>query len=253
VIVGLRGQFQTLREEAFAELSEADGIYRLHPRHHGAGAVHLNCGFLHLDSGDLERAAEEASAAFSLGQEKKDYILMSRARILECMVANARLEEEIGEPAQDAQHAYSAARQAVEYAGHTQNRRLIARARIWEGLTLSNDFFGNIDGARECAEAAESLLKTESRDYLGDDLETLKRRLVRPGSVERVLEEWSQGIVGDKTFQQITEEFAAVVIPKVWEREGRKVSRVAAKLSISPKKVRRILSRLGLLQRGRVH
>jgi hypothetical protein len=30
------------------------------------------------------------------------------------------------------------------------------------------------------------------------------------------------------------------VIPKVWEREGRKVSRVAEKLSMSPKKVRRI-------------
>jgi hypothetical protein len=32
----------------------------------------------------------------------------------------------------------------------------------------------------------------------------------------------------------------------VWEREGKKVSRVAAKLSILPKKVRRILGRLGL-------
>jgi predicted ArsR family transcriptional regulator len=40
--------------------------------------------------------------------------------------------------------------------------------------------------------------------------------------------------------------FADLIIPKVWEREGRKVSRVAKKLSISPKKVRRVLSRLGL-------
>jgi hypothetical protein len=31
----------------------------------------------------------------------------------------------------------------------------------------------------------------------------------------------------------------------VWEREGRKVSRVATRLSISPKKVRRILARVG--------
>jgi hypothetical protein len=36
-----------------------------------------------------------------------------------------------------------------------------------------------------------------------------------------------------------------MVIPKVWEREGRKVSRVAEKLSISPKKVRRILHSIG--------
>ena len=34
-------------------------------------------------------------------------------------------------------------------------------------------------------------------------------------------------------------------ILQVWEREGRKVSRVAARLSVSPKKVRRILNRVG--------
>ena len=44
----------------------------------------------------------------------------------------------------------------------------------------------------------------------------------------------------------MTEEFAELVIPSVWEREGRNVSRVVAKLSISPKKVRRILERVGL-------
>jgi DNA-binding NtrC family response regulator len=65
-----------------------------------------------------------------------------------------------------------------------------------------------------------------------------------------VLQEWSQGLVGAKTFQQITEEFAGIIIPKVWEREGRKVSRVAAKLSVSPKKVRRVLQAAGLLHKG---
>ena len=52
-------------------------------------------------------------------------------------------------------------------------------------------------------------------------------------------------MVDNRTFQQLTEEFARIVIPKVWEREGRKVSRVAEKLSISPKKVRRILHSRG--------
>jgi len=35
------------------------------------------------------------------------------------------------------------------------------------------------------------------------------------------------------------------VIPKVWEKEGKKVARVAKRLSVSPKKVRRILARAG--------
>lgn len=45
----------------------------------------------------------------------------------------------------------------------------------------------------------------------------------------------------------MTEEFAEMVIPQVWLREGKKVSRVAERLSISPKKVRRILRSVGLL------
>jgi hypothetical protein len=75
----------------------------------------------------------------------------------------------------------------------------------------------------------------------------LKARLLRRGPVDTALREWSQGLIGDKTFQQITEDFAHIIIPKVWEREERKVSRVAAKLSVSPKKVRRILRAAGLL------
>jgi len=65
------------------------------------------------------------------------------------------------------------------------------------------------------------------------------------GSIDATLKAWSQGATGEKTFQQIAEEFAEFIIPRVWEREGRKISRVATRLSISPKKVRRILNRAG--------
>ena len=68
--------------------------------------------------------------------------------------------------------------------------------------------------------------------------------MLRAGRVNPLLRAWSQGSLGDKTFQQITEEFAELIIPKVWEREERKVSRVATRLSMSPKKIRRILSRV---------
>jgi len=67
----------------------------------------------------------------------------------------------------------------------------------------------------------------------------------RTGKLTLAPKAWSQGAVGEKTFRQISEEFAEIVIARVWEREGRKVSRVAARLSISPKKVRRILARVG--------
>jgi len=89
--------------------------------------------------------------------------------------------------------------------------------------------------------------RLEGQDYVWEDLQLLRRKLLKTGSTDAVLRQWSQGIVGDKTFQQISEEFAAIVIPKVWKREGRKISRVAARLSISPKKVRRILSQTGVI------
>ena len=246
-LAGERARFEQLRREAMTELEEAAAIYQLHPQHHGSGAVRLNYGYLHLDSGGLDRAAAEAGAAFQLAEEKNDQILMARARILECMVENARVEEQIGDPQRHAQLAYDHAREALECARHTQNQRLLARAHIWEGLTLSNDFFADIDGARKCCESAERLLRSEGHDYVWEKLQTLKTRVLRAGSIDSVLQEWSQGLVGDKTFQQITEEFAGIIIPKVWEREDRKVSRVAKRLSVSPKKVRRILANRGLL------
>lgn len=73
----------------------------------------------------------------------------------------------------------------------------------------------------------------------------LKTRVLKSNTVDETLLAWSES-VGDKTFRQISEEFAEIIIPKVWEHEGRKVARVAAKLSISPKKVRRALIRAGL-------
>jgi DNA-binding NtrC family response regulator len=84
-------------------------------------------------------------------------------------------------------------------------------------------------------------------DTAKDDLVLLKSHIVEAAGIHDMLRAWSEGMVGAKTFQQLSEEFAEIVIPKVWEREGRKISRVAQSLSISPKKVRRILRNTGQL------
>jgi tetratricopeptide (TPR) repeat protein len=246
--VQYRSRFEQLRQEAFAALSEAEEIYRHHPNHHGIGNMHLNYGNLYLDNGDVERAEAEAATAFELGEQKKDNILMGRARLLQCMVENARVEEEIGDGTEGSTHARLAqdcAHDAVELSKHTQDRRLLAHAHIWEGLTCSNNFFENMEAARRCYELAASLSKGDYPDSAWEDMQTLKARIFRKGTVDPKLRAWSQGSVGDKTFQQITEEFAELIIPKVWEREDRKISRVASRLSVSPKKVRRILTRVG--------
>lgn len=243
-----RDRFEQLCHEALAELAEAAAIYEEYPTHHGLGSVYLNYGFLHLDNGDLEDAEVQAKKAFTLAEARHDHILMARTRILQCMIENARVEEEIGdsnEPGSRARVAQECAQEAVELAKRTENRRLLAHAYVWQGLTYCNRFFDDPEAARRCYDQALILSRGDHAETASEDLHTLRSKVQRGGSVNPTLRAWSQGSVGDKTFQQITEEFAELVIPKVWEREGRKISRVAARLSISPKKVRRIMERVG--------
>ena len=244
-----RGRLSQLRREAIEHLESARAIYQQRPNHHGAGTVYLNAAYIHLDGGDFQRAETEAESAYQLGEQKQDYILMGRARILQCMIENAKVEEEIGERADPGSHARRAlewSHEAIDLAKHTQHHLLLANAHLWQGLTQCNSFFDNPEAARESYDLARASCGANQTDNnMWQDLQTLGAKILRKGSVHPALKAWSQGAVGEKTFRQISEEFAEIVIARVWEREGRKVSRVAARLSISPKKVRRILAQVG--------
>ena len=244
-----RGRLAQLRREALEHLEAARAIYQQRPNHHGVGTVYLDAAYIHLDSGDFQRAEEEAASAYDVAEQKQDYILMGRARILQCMIENAKVEEEIGEGADPGSHARRAlefSQEAIDLAKHTQHHLLLANAHLWQGLTQCNSFFDNPEAARESYDLARASCGVNQPDNnMWQDLQTLSAKILRKGSIDPALKAWSQGAVGEKTFRQISEEFAEIVIARVWEREGRKVSRVAARLSISPKKVRRILARVG--------
>jgi tetratricopeptide (TPR) repeat protein len=230
-----REQLKRLREEAFEHLAKAREIFDRYGDHRGKGNVHVTFGYLNLDEGELDRAAAEGAKAFRLGDEKKDSILKGRARMLQSAVECAKFEEQIEEGSSrvpSPQMACEFAREALEFAKHTQNRRLLAKAGIALGMALCLGFPEDLEAARECAERAAAFLKPAHQDYVWRELQDLKRKL---------------RVVGNKSFQQVSKEFAAIVIPKVWKHEGCRVARVAARLSISPKKVRRILRDQGLL------
>ena len=244
--------YERHRAEAFANLEQAEKIYRHHQHHHGIGSVYENRGLLYLDGGDLDNAADEAAKAYALGKEENDSILIARARLLQCTIENAKLEEEIEGSTQSWEHAQASrdyAREAVEAAKHTQNQRLLARAYIWRGLTACNPFFNELEDAKHCCDVASSFLRSADYEDLGEELHLLKQKVAPKGTIDPLLKAWTQGVTGDKTFQEMTEQFAELVIPRVWEKEGKKVQRVARRLSVSPKKVRRILGRLGKLKK----
>jgi tetratricopeptide (TPR) repeat protein len=245
-------RYQCVWQEALEDLTRARKIYALHGHFDGIGKVVFNLGYLHLDRGDVERAWEEAIEAYRIGLEQNDHILMARARILQAAIENAHVEEQTGEDVDNAVHANRAlqySEEALSLAHGTQNRRLLAGACIARGMTAANDFFQEWETARRYATEATGLIGPGENDHLVEDLTQLKSRVVQASGINDTLRGWSEGIVGNKTFQQITEEFAEIVIPKVWIREDRKVSRVATSLSISPKKVRRILRNSGLVER----
>ena len=239
-------------QEALDLLQRAREIYALHSHQSGTGSVLVNAGHLHLASGDAERASDEAVRAFHLGEEKQDHILMARARILQAAIENAHVQEQLGEPEDVAAHANMAAQyseEAIALAKQTQNKRLLAGAYIARGSTGANDFFQEWEVAKQFASLANDLLSPDDRDHLSKELIVLKSQILRAIGIDQTLRSWSDGLTGDKTFQQITEEFAEIVIPKVWIRENRNISKVAEKLSISPKKVRRVLRNVQLLGR----
>src|SRR6185312_1602809 len=78
----LRERYQQICHEAIVDLKRARQVYELHAHSGGIGNVIFNLGYLHLDRGDIDRAAEEAAEAYRIGFDKDDTILMARARIL---------------------------------------------------------------------------------------------------------------------------------------------------------------------------
>ena len=246
-----RKYLERLREEAFEHLAEASTIYSRMDDQRGLGNAYITRGYLYLDNGELDLASADGTLAHDLGVMRKDDVLQARSRVLQTLVECSKIEEQIEDGESDDQSlllAYEFARDAVAHAKCTQNRRLTAKAHIALGLAICCSAPDEMEAAWECCDQATALLNPENKDYVWRCLlQSLKNKLRNEGHIDSSLREWSQGIVGNKTFQQVSHEFENIVIPRVWKREGRRISHVAARLSISPKKVRRILRSQGLL------
>ncbi len=239
-------QYQELYRSAIVELDRAKQICMLHGEHSGLGSALLNAGYLHLDVGDLGMAAREAGQALEISETSRDGVLRARACTLMGMIENARVEELLDSAQEIPNHARLAKQhcmEAVALAQSMENKRVLLNAYVALGETASNNFFHDYELAQRCVDAASALLEPQDADYAVEGLNALKASLLKVVGIEDTLRAWSQGIITGKSFQEVTEQFAQLVIPRVWMREECKISRVARKLAMSPQKVRRLVRR----------
>lgn len=246
----LVNELSKLCQMILADLGRAAKIYEQHSNTRGIARVHLSRAYLHLDTGDLDLAAGEAAKAYILAELKRDLVLMASARNMQCKVENAVVEEQIEGWAEHAMAAQDYARDAIELASNTQDRRLLASVYTGYGLTLSNAFFNAQNRAREAMDRAATYLESGVHDHTWEDFQVLKSRISGCAPLGNSLVQWAEGDIADKTFRDLERDFTDLVIQRAWNQERRKVSRVAARLSISPRKVRRVLVRLGLADAG---
>jgi tetratricopeptide (TPR) repeat protein len=193
-------RYSEICREALEELQRAGEIYAQHRYYGGIASVLVSTGYLHLDSGNIELGASEALKAYELAHDKNDHIHMARARTLQCIAENARVDEQLGEDTDAAVHANNArtyAEEAVRWAELTQNRRLTAEAYVSRGMTFANDFFQEWEEAKRCADHAAALLAPEDRDHLWEDLMAMKTRILRASSIDETGRAWAKGMLGE--------------------------------------------------------
>jgi tetratricopeptide (TPR) repeat protein len=240
----LHQQYQQLYRSAIAELERAESICALNDHPSGLAGAVLNAGFLHLDVGELDLAEQQGLRAYQIGHDTQAIVLMARGKILLGLIDNSRVEELLGHPAEApvfAQRAKQQCLEAIILAEKTQNKRLIINAHLALGEVAVNDFFKDYDLARRCVDLASSMIDPQEADYVVDELNQLRGKLLRMAGIDDSLRAWSQGVTDGKTLQQIMEDFAELLVTKIWLREGRRTAHVATLLATSPKKVRRLV------------
>ena len=245
----LHKQYQELYRSAIDELERAKHICVLHDHQAGLAAALLNAGHLHLDVGNLDQAERDATEAYEIASRTNNVVMKARTRMLSGLIENEHVEELLGHPEDTpafARRARQYGMDAVALAETTQNKRLLLNAHLALGEIAANNFFHDFDLARRCVDAASALMAAEDADYVVDELNSLKAKLLRTVGIDDTLRGWSQGIVAGKSLQEVLDEFAQLVVTQMWLREGRRISRVARLLAMSPKKVRRLVKHSGL-------
>jgi len=169
---------ESSRQLAERDLAEALELYSALNNNRGKGHVKAVTALLQMDAGELEEAEQNAAEAYHLGVELCDRILMTRARLVQCMIAHEKIGgTSVAADSVDShrERALSFALDAVNTAAKTENRHLQARSHTWHGLTLVK--LGRIDEAKEACTKARRKLKQCGGDARAAEFQTLAKEV----------------------------------------------------------------------------
>ncbi len=188
-------QRRVLRRRAMHYLADAQPSYLSQGQSRGLGDVYRTRALLYMDDGRLAEAELQADEAYKLGRDNGDYLLTARARIVQCMLENQKVDQNPVNWPEAFHHADLArtfAMSAVEHADKTEHDRLRANAETWLGLTYLNTFFHDPVKAFTCYQRARAILRPIGRDHVYLDLQLLARKLRGAGLPNEVVDPSSE-------------------------------------------------------------
>jgi tetratricopeptide (TPR) repeat protein len=172
------------RLEAFEYLEAAEEIYNVdrERNYRGLGDLHNLRGLLYAASGEFERAKVEIEKALFFGSQKKDHIVIGKARKNQSIILTAETrgpatsDNDNGQVSNQAILAFATAEEGLRHALQTNNKRLQARCYLSLGhslLRLNRDYRGAEQchaAARDCvdpglSEQSSSQANTKQQSY----------------------------------------------------------------------------------------
>jgi hypothetical protein len=243
-------EVERLQKKAFDEIDDARTIYRFAKnRHLGAlSRLYSIVALLYFDKAQFDKSAAAAEEAYAYASERGDNVGMANARIIQSKLAlDGDLKGYV-----DVHSALSFAREAVEYASQTENRRVIARAYLRNGEAIlalpKRDTFK----AQQCLNEARKYLVSQDRDYLSSifsrlekEIEKVSEQRQRPDSLVSYLtvERVRQKIAADCSLAEISEAHEEKLIRFVYsEICGGNITKTASQLKTGARKVRRAIT-----------
>ena len=243
-------EVERLQQKAFDEIEEARTIYRFaNGRHLGAlSRLHSIVALLYFDRCEFDKSAAAAEQAYHYASERGDNVGLANARIIQAKLAlDSDLKGYV-----DVHSALSFAREAVECASQTENRRVLARAYLREAEVIialpERDSFK----AQQCLDKARKCLVKEDRDYLSSilnrvekEIEAVSEQRQRRDSLVYYLtaERVKRDIVAGCSLAEISEAHEERVIRFVYsEFCGRNITKAATQLKTGARKVRRAIT-----------